>query len=69
MADVKTSEDSILGNRSFGSDPVQVGEMAAAYVTGLMERGISACVKTFPGLGGVTESTSDGMAVYTAEPE
>ncbi len=62
VADVKTSEDSILGNRSFGSDPVQVGEMAAAYVTGLMERGISACVKTFPGLGGVTESTADGMA-------
>lgn len=62
VADVKTSEDSILGNRSFGSDPVQVGEMAAAYVTGLTERGISACVKTFPGLGGVTESTAEGMA-------
>ncbi len=62
VADVKTSEESILGNRSFGSDPVQVGEMAAAYVTGLTERGISACVKTFPGLGGVTESTENGMA-------
>lgn len=62
VADVKTSEESILGNRSFGSDPVQVGEMAAAYITGLTERGISACVKTFPGLGGVTESTVEGMA-------
>lgn len=62
VTDVKTSEESILGNRSFGSDPVQVGEMAAAYVTGLTERGISACVKTFPGLGGVTESTENGMA-------
>lgn len=62
VADVKISEESILGNRSFGSDPVQVGEMAAAYVTGLTERGISACVKTFPGLGGVTESTENGMA-------
>lgn len=62
VADVKTSEESILGNRSFGSDPSQVGEMAAAYVTGLTEKGVSACVKTFPGLGGVTESTENGMA-------
>lgn len=62
VADVKVSEDSILGNRSFGSDPAQVGEMAAAYVTGLTEKGVSACVKTFPGLGAVTESTAEGMA-------
>lgn len=62
VTDVKTSEDSILGNRSFGSDSGQVGEMAAAYVTGLTEKGISACVKTFPGLGAVTECTENGMA-------
>lgn len=62
VADVKTSEDSILGNRSFGSDAGQVGEMAAAYVQGLTEKGVSACVKTFPGLGGVTKSTAEGMA-------
>lgn len=62
VADVKTSEDSILGNRSFGSDAGQVGELAAAYVQGLTEKGVSACVKMFPGLGGVTESTADGMA-------
>lgn len=62
VADVKISEDSILGNRSFGSDAGQVGEMAAAYVRGLTEKGVSACVKTFPGLGGVAKSTADGMA-------
>lgn len=62
VADVKTSEDSILGNRSFGSDAGQVGELAAAYVQGLTEKGVSACVKTFPGLGSVTESTAEGMA-------
>lgn len=62
VADVKTSEDSILGNRSFGSDAGQVGELAAAYVQGLTEKSVSACVKMFPGLGGVTESTADGMA-------
>ena len=62
VADVKISEDSVLGNRSFGSDAGQTGEMAAAYVQGLMEMGVSACVKTFPGLGAVTKSTADGMA-------
>lgn len=62
VADVKTSEGSILGNRSFGSDPGQVGEMAAAYVQGLAEKGVSSCVKTFPGLGNVTESPANGMA-------
>lgn len=62
VADVKISEDSILGNRSFGTDAGQVGEMAAAYVAGLTEMGVSACVKTFPGLGAVTESPENGMA-------
>lgn len=62
VADVKIAEDSILGNRSFGTDAGQVGEMAAAYVTGLTEMNVNACVKTFPGLGAVTESTADGMA-------
>lgn len=62
VADVKTQEDSILGNRSFGSDAAQVGEKAAAYIQGLTGKGVSACVKMFPGLGGVTESTAEGMA-------
>lgn len=62
VADVKISEESILGNRSFGSDAGQVGEMAASYVQGLTQMGVSACVKTFPGLGAVTKSTADGMA-------
>lgn len=62
VTDIKTAEDSILGNRSFSGDAGQVGEMAAAYVQGLTEKGVSACVKTFPGLGGVTKSTAEGMA-------
>lgn len=62
VADVKTSEDSVLGNRSFGSDAGQVGEKAAAYIQGLTGKGVSACVKMFPGLGGVTKSTAEGMA-------
>ncbi len=62
VADVKISEESVLGSRSFGTDAETVGQMAASYVQGLTENGVSACVKTFPGLGGVTESTADGMA-------
>ncbi len=62
VADVKILENSILGNRSFGTDAAQAGEMAAAYISGLTGMGVSACVKTFPGLGAVIESTADGMA-------
>lgn len=62
VADVKVLDNSILGNRSFGTDPGAVGEKAASYIRGLTEKGVSACVKMFPGLGGVTESTAAGMA-------
>ena len=62
VADIKILDDSILEKRSFGTDAGQVGERAAAYVSGLTQTGVNACVKMFPGLGAVTESTAGGMA-------
>ncbi len=61
VADVKIAEDSILGSRSFGADASVNGELAACFVRGLNEKGISACVKTFPGLGSVTEVSEEGI--------
>lgn len=63
VADVLLEEDGVIGDRSFGSDPQKVGEMTAANVEGLMEGGVSACLKHFPGLGSASEDTHDGMAV------
>lgn len=52
VADVLTNPDNtVIGDRSFGSDPVLVSQMVAAAVQGLQENGVSACIKHFPGHG------------------
>lgn len=62
VADVAAGENSILGDRSYGSDPAAVAGLASNMVKGLQDSGISACMKHFPGLGDTTEDTHDGMA-------
>lgn len=64
VADV-AGEGSALGNRSFGSDPQMVGEMVAGAVSGIEGKGVSACLKHFPGLGSTTEDTHDGRVEIT----
>lgn len=62
VADVVAEGNTIMENRSFGSDTNLVAPMVAATVEGLQNAGVSACLKHFPGLGDVTEDTHDGMA-------
>lgn len=63
VADVVTDTgSSVIGSRSFGSDPAAVGNMVAAMVGGLQDTGISSCLKHFPGIGDTTEDTHKGMA-------
>lgn len=64
VADVLTDpNNNTLKGRSFGSDAAVVGEMAAQMALGLQEAGVSACLKHFPGLGGVSEDTHEERAV------
>ncbi len=63
VADVISAENSVIGNRSFGSDPNVVGTMVAAEVQGLQESGVSACLKHFPGIGDTTTDTHDEKTV------
>lgn len=63
VADVVSTENAVIGNRSFGSDPNVVGTMVAAEVQGLQESGVSACLKHFPGIGDTTTDTHDEKAV------
>lgn len=64
VADITAdSENSVIGNRSFGSDPTAVGNMVAAAVGGIQDTGISSCLKHFPGIGNTAEDTHKGMAV------
>lgn len=62
VADVNVTEDSIIGDRSYGNDAEQVGTMVAAAVEGTESAGISACLKHFPGMGSTSEDTHAGMA-------
>ncbi len=60
VADVLTDPGSVIGNRSFGSDPAVVADMAAAELAGLAEQGIYGVVKHFPGHGGVSGDSHQG---------
>lgn len=62
-ADVITNEaNQVISDRSFGSDPGVVADMAWAYREGLQEHGILACYKHFPGHGGTVEDSHTGYA-------
>ncbi len=59
-------------DRHFGSDPVQVGQHAAAFIHGMSSQSVLTAVKHFPGLGRVTGNTDFGTegtadTVSTAE--
>jgi beta-N-acetylhexosaminidase len=52
VVDVTTeSDDEVIGNRSFGSDPERVVEFAGAYAQGLRDAGVLPVLKHFPGHG------------------
>lgn len=64
VADVLADEaNEILGDRSFGTDPSVVANMAAAFINGAKEAGINSAMKHFPGLGNTSVDTHIGMAV------
>lgn len=64
-ADVITnSKNTVIGDRSFGTDPKLVSDMAGRYSDGLHNNGILSCYKHFPGHGGTVEDSHTGAA-YT----
>lgn len=63
LADLTVVEDSIVENRSYGSDAKVVPEYVLNMVRGLEEQSVKSCVKHFPGLGSVTTDTSEGITV------
>ena len=65
VADVWTNpENQVVKDRSFGSDPNVVSEMASAVAKGLSENGVLAAYKHFPGHGSTAADTHAGYA-YT----
>ncbi|MGH2377256.1 MAG: glycoside hydrolase family 3 protein [Candidatus Limnocylindria bacterium] len=54
-------QNAILLNRSFGSDPGRVGELAAAWVRSHAAEGVLSCAKHFPGHGSTTVDPHTGL--------
>ena len=70
VADVLTNPDNtVIGDRSFGSDPALVSQMVAAAVRGFQENGVNACIKHFPGHGDTAGDSHDGQVETDRTPE
>lgn len=66
-ADVLTnSANTVIGDRSFGSDPETVTKYAIAYSDGLHANGMMSTFKHFPGHGATEADTHEGYA-YTGK--
>jgi beta-N-acetylhexosaminidase len=67
-ADVNSNPaNPIINTRSFGEDPQQVGEMAAAYIKGAHQAGMMTTVKHFPGHGDTDTDSHLGVARVTGD--
>jgi beta-glucosidase-like glycosyl hydrolase len=51
------AKNPIVQTRSFGVDPVRVGEHAAVWIRALQEHGVQGCAKHYPGHGRTTEDS------------
>jgi len=70
VADVWTNPaNTVIGNRSFGSDPEIVGQMVDAAVHGLSSAGVLSTLKHFPGHGDTYEDSHYLLAVYPHDRE
>lgn len=61
VADILTNPDNtVIGDRSFGSDPQLVASMVTSELQGLSDAGILGAVKHFPGHGGTAGDSHNG---------
>lgn len=69
VADLASVENSVMTKRSYGNDASQVSQYVVGMVKGMEEQGITACLKHFPGIGGTTEDSHNGLATLTTSAE
>lgn len=64
VADVYTNpENTVIGERAYGTDANTVADMATAFMQGLEAQGVKAVAKHFPGHGDTAADSHDGMAI------
>ncbi|WP_159451255.1 beta-N-acetylhexosaminidase [Demequina sp. NBRC 110054] len=57
----------VIGVRSFGSDPTEVGAHGAAWIRGVQSTGVAACAKHFPGHGDTAQDSHVSLPTVTAD--
>ncbi|MBU2705240.1 beta-N-acetylhexosaminidase [Zooshikella marina] len=63
VVDLDRGISTVVGDRAFAEDPQCVVEYAGAFIEGLTAAGMSACIKHFPGHGGVAEDSHHHQVV------
>ena len=64
VVDVNFNPDNpIIGNRSFGEDPIRVGELGVQYMKGMQDNKVLACAKHFPGHGDTDSDSHKGLPI------
>lgn len=53
----------VIGLRSYGDDPVAIGNMASAAIEGMKEYGVIGCAKHFPGHGDTATDSHYGLPI------
>jgi beta-N-acetylhexosaminidase len=70
IADVNSNPDNpVIGTRSFGADAGEAATHVAAWVHGLQDAGVAACVKHFPGHGDTGEDSHLALPVLDVSLE
>ena len=58
----------VIGDRAFGSDPMQVAAIGRAVLEGLAAGGVAGCIKHMPGHGRTDVDTHKALPTVTASP-
>jgi len=67
VLDVDIADSSVIGDRSFHSDPGAVAVLGGSFIDGMAHAGMAATGKHFPGHGGVKEDSHDELPVETRD--
>lgn len=69
VADIANMENSVMAERTYGSDAASAIPYVLEMMRGLQEQGVSVGLKHFPGIGATTEDAHKGLATVNRTAE